>query len=93
MKNKYFITLFISLFVGFIVTVSISILSATYYEASPVSDYENIITGIDAVMITVNNIGVVGYLQGLIAPYLVYSLGVFISCIVNSKMNQNQRGN
>lgn len=87
MKNKNLIALFISLFVGFIVTMAITILSATYYESSPVSGYESIVTGVDAVLITINNFGVISYLQGLFIPYLIYSFGVFISCIISLKIN------
>ena len=88
MNVKNFKVIQISLFVGFIVTMLISILSATYYESSPVTGYENVVTGIDAIMITIDSLGVFGYLQGLIAPYLIYSFGIFISCIFTSMINK-----
>jgi len=82
MKKIYVSSLIISLVVGAVVMLVLSFLTATYHQSSSGSGYGDVLTGFDAISASIQAVGFVGYLKGMVGPYIIYVVGLFLGCML-----------
>ena len=91
MKKLIWSSLLISLVVSLMVTIILNILTATYYQASPATSLNSVLTGLDAIHAIIENVGFFGYIKGVVGPFVIYVLGVFSGCVVTGLVNKENR--
>jgi len=89
MKKIYLSSLIISLVIGAVVMMVLSLLTATYPQTSPGTGYREVLTGIDAIEASIQAIGFAGYLKGMVGPYIIYVIGLFMGCMLQGVMLKN----
>lgn len=82
MKSIIFRSVLIALVFGAVATLLLNYFTATYFEYSRIDNDSNIITGIDAIKETIRSFGLLGYLVGLIAPYIFITASIFFGCLL-----------
>lgn len=82
MKNIIVTSLFVSLLIGIIITLIISYFSASYFSISAATGQSELLHGYDAIRYTIESMGIENYIIGLVAPFFVYTLGLFICGVI-----------
>ena len=89
MKNTITRSLIIAAVVGLIFTISLNLLTATYFVQEGITGSKMVLTGIEAIQKTINEFGVLSYLRTLFGYFIVFFLAVFTGCLWLNKWNSN----
>ena len=82
-------SLIISVVVGLVFTISLNLLTATYFLQEGITGSTMVLTGIEAIQKTINEFGVLSYMRTLFGYFMAFFLAVFTGCLWLNKWNSN----
>jgi len=94
MNNVIIKSLVISAVIGAVSTISINTITATFIAGEAINGTQSVLTGLEAVKASINEFGLVSYIQGLIGYFVFFFFSVFIGCLwLNKWSNKGSENN
>ena len=89
MKNAYIKSLIIAATIGAVFTITLNLLSATYFLQEGMTGSKMVLTGIEAIEATIKEFGVLSYVRTLFGYFVVFFLAIFVGCVWLNKWHIN----